>query len=198
VDVLIANAGRGLGGAFLDQEFGKIRGVIDTNVVGTTYLLHKVVREMRNRNGGRVLITGSMAGFIPGSYQAVYNASKAYLNSLSFALREELRDTAVTVTCLLPGATETDFFRRAEMLDTKVGAEEKDDAAMVTDGIQGNAEGRERRRHGHEEQDPVRRGERHAERSTGEAAPPPRRSRMLNDEQIAVVCDIGQSGRFQR
>jgi uncharacterized protein len=131
VDVLIANAGRGLGDAFLDQDFGKIRNVIDTNVIGTTYLLHKVVGEMRNANEGRVLITGSIAGFTPGSFQAVYNASKAYLNSLSFALREELRDTEVTVTCLMPGATETEFFRRAEMLDTKIGTDEKDDAAMV-------------------------------------------------------------------
>ncbi len=131
VDVLVANAGRGLGDAFLDQDLGKIRNVIDTNVLGTTYLLHKVVREMRNANEGRVLITGSIAGFTPGSFQAVYNASKAYLNSLSFALREELSDTNVTVSCLMPGATETEFFRRAGMLDTKLGSEEKDDAAMV-------------------------------------------------------------------
>lgn len=131
VDVLIANAGRGLGDAFLNQDFEKVRGVIDTNVLGTTYILHQIVREMRNCNEGRVLITGSIAGFVPGSFQAVYNASKAYLNSLSFALREELRDTEVTVTCLMPGATETEFFRRAEMLDTKVGTDKKDDAAMV-------------------------------------------------------------------
>jgi uncharacterized protein len=131
VDVLIANAGRGLGDDFFDQDFAKIRVVIDTNILGTTYLLHKVGKEMRNSNEGRILITGSIAGFTPGSFQAVYNASKAYLNSLSFAVREELSDTNVTVTCLMPGATETEFFRRAEMLDTKVGTEEKDDAAMV-------------------------------------------------------------------
>ncbi|MGL9622377.1 SDR family NAD(P)-dependent oxidoreductase [Bradyrhizobium sp. U531] len=131
VDVLMANAGRGLGDSFLDQDFVKIRSVIDTNVLGTTYLLHTVGREMRNCNEGRILITGSIAGFTPGSFQAVYNASKAYLNSLSFALREELSETNVTVTCLMPGATETEFFRRADMLDTKVGTEEKDDAAMV-------------------------------------------------------------------
>jgi uncharacterized protein len=86
---------------------------------------------MRNANEGRVLITASIAGFTPGSFQAVYNASKAYLNSLSFALREELSDTSVTVSCLMPGATETEFFRRAGMFDTKLGSEEKDDAAMV-------------------------------------------------------------------
>ena len=67
----------------------------------------------------------------PGSFQAVYNATKAYLNSFSFALREELRDTKVAVTCLMPGATKTEFFVRADMLDTKVGSEDKDEAAMV-------------------------------------------------------------------
>jgi short-subunit dehydrogenase len=131
IDVLMANAGRGLGNSFLDQDFVRIRSVIDTNVLGTTYLLHRVGREMRNCNEGRILITGSIAGFTPGSFQAVYNASKAYLNSLSFALREELNETNATVTCLMPGATETEFFRRAYMLDTKVGTEEKDDPAMV-------------------------------------------------------------------
>jgi short-subunit dehydrogenase len=131
IDLLMANAGRGLGHAFLDQEFARIRDVIDTNVTGTTSLLHKVGNDMRRRNRGRILITGSIAGFMPGSFQAVYNASKAYLNSLSFALREELRDTEITVTCLMPGATETAFFERADMLDTKVGTAEKDDPAMV-------------------------------------------------------------------
>jgi short-subunit dehydrogenase len=131
VDVLMANAGRGLGHAFLDQEWARVRQVIDTNVMGTTYLLHRVGQDMRRRNEGQILITGSIAGFTPGSFQAVYNASKSYLNSLSFALREELRDTKVTVTCLMPGATETEFFARADMLDTKVGSEDKDDAAMV-------------------------------------------------------------------
>jgi uncharacterized protein len=131
IDVLMANAGRGLGHAFLDQDLARIREVIDTNVTGTTCLLHRVGNEMRRRNHGRILITGSIAGFTPGSFQAVYNASKAYLNSLSLALREELRDTEVSVTCLMPGATETDFFARADMLDTKIGSEKKDDPVMV-------------------------------------------------------------------
>ena len=74
---------------------------------------------MRRRNSGRILITGSIAGFMPGSFQAVYNGSKAFLDSFSFALREELRDTKLTVTCLMPGATETEFLRRADMMDTR-------------------------------------------------------------------------------
>jgi uncharacterized protein len=131
VDALLANAGRGLGHAFLDQDFNKARRVIDTNVTGTVYLIHKVGNDMRRRNAGRILITGSIAGFIPGSFQAVYNGTKAFLNSFSFALRDELKDTKITVTCLMPGATDTEFFRRAEMMDTDVGTAEKDDAAKV-------------------------------------------------------------------
>ncbi|MGQ4275098.1 SDR family NAD(P)-dependent oxidoreductase [Terrihabitans sp. B22-R8] len=131
VDYLLANAGEGLGHAFLDQDFDAARRVVDTNIVGTIYLIHKVGRDMRNRNEGRILITGSIAGFTPGSFQAVYNATKAFIDSFSFALRDELKDTDITVTCLMPGATDTDFFERADMLDTNVGQAKKDDPAMV-------------------------------------------------------------------
>jgi short-subunit dehydrogenase len=131
VDALLANAGRGLGKGFLDQHFEDVRRVVDTNVTGTIYLIQKIGRNMRTRGAGRILITGSIAGFIPGTYQAVYNATKAFLDSFSFALRAELKDTGITVTCLMPGATETDFFARADMLDTKVGQGKKDDPADV-------------------------------------------------------------------
>jgi short-subunit dehydrogenase len=131
VDLLLANAGRGLGHAFVDQQVADWRRVIDTNVTGTTYLLQKVAQAMKARGEGRILITGSIAGLMPGSFQAVYNGTKAYLDSFSYALREELKDSGVTVTVLMPGATETEFFDRADMLDTKVGTQEKDDAAKV-------------------------------------------------------------------
>jgi short-subunit dehydrogenase len=131
VDALLANAGCGLGKGFLDQDFNDVRKVIDTNTTGTIYLIQRIGREMRARGKGRILITGSIAGFLPGTYQAVYNASKAFLDSFSFALRHELKDSGVSVTCLMPGATETDFFERADMLDTKVGAAKKDDPMMV-------------------------------------------------------------------
>ena len=131
VEVLLANAGRGLGHSFFDQEFPAIRRVIDTNVTGTLYLIHEVGKHMRRRNAGRILITGSIAGFMPGTFQAVYNGTKAFLNSFSFAIREELKDSNVTVTCLMPGATETAFFERAGMMDTEIGTSRKDDAAEV-------------------------------------------------------------------
>jgi uncharacterized protein len=131
VDALLANAGRGLGKGFLDQDFADVRRVVDTNITGTIYLIQKVGRDMRARGKGRVLITGSIAGFLPGTYQAVYNATKAFLDSFSFAIRHELKDTGITVTCLMPGATETEFFERADMMDTKVGTSKKDDPADV-------------------------------------------------------------------
>jgi short-subunit dehydrogenase len=133
VDALLANAGHGLGRAFLDQEFDDVRHVIDTNITGTIYLIQKAGRQMRAQGRGRILIVGSIAGFTPGTFQAVYNGTKAFIDSFSFALRAELKDSGVTVTCLMPGATDTDFFARADMLDTKVGQAEKDDPREVAD-----------------------------------------------------------------
>ena len=131
VDVLMANAGRGLGKGFLDQDWNDITKVIDLNVVGTTYLLHRFVRDMREQNSGKVLITGSIAGLMPGAFQAVYNATKAYVDSFSFALANEIKETDVTVTVLMPGPTDTDFFETADMMDTKVGTDKKDSPADV-------------------------------------------------------------------
>jgi short-subunit dehydrogenase len=131
VEALLANAGHGLGHAFLDQDFSTVQHIIDTNITGTLYLIQKVGKDMRARDRGHILITGSVAGFMPGTFQAVYSGTKAFLNSFSFALRNELKDTNMTVTCLMPGATETEFFERADMLDTEVGQQEKDDPADV-------------------------------------------------------------------
>jgi uncharacterized protein len=144
VDYLIANAGRGLGHAFLEQDWDEIEAVIDLNVTGTTALLHRGIRAMRARNRGRILIVGSIAGLMPGSFQAVYNATKAYLDTLSWALRNELRDSEVTVTCLMPGPTDTEFFARAHMEETPVGKSERkaDPAKVARDGYDAMLKGR--------------------------------------------------------
>lgn len=131
VDLLLANAGHGLGRAFLDQDFDDVQHVIATNITGTVYLIQQIARDMVVRHSGRILITGSVAGLMPGTYQAVYNGTKAFIDSFSYALRAELKDTGVTVTCLMPGATETDFFERADLLDTKVGQSAKQDPTDV-------------------------------------------------------------------
>jgi len=131
VDVLLANAGHGLGGAFLDQAVEAWMHVVGANVTGTLYLTQRVGQRMRERGQGRILFTGSIAGLMPGSVNAVYNGSQAFIDSFAFALRNELKDTGVSVTVLMPGPTDTNFFDRAHMTDTKVGQGHKDDPADV-------------------------------------------------------------------
>jgi len=143
VDALLANAGHGLGHGFLDQDFEDIRHVIDTNITGTVRLIHGIGRDMRLRGKGRILLTGSIAGFMPGTFQAVYNASKAFIDSFAIALRHELKDTGVSVTCLMPGVTDTHFFERAELMDTRVGQDDKkaDPAKVAKDGFEAMMKG---------------------------------------------------------
>lgn len=131
VGALLANAGRALGKAFLDQDFERVRGLVDTNVTGTLHLIHQVGQGMRTRRAGRILITGSIGGYVPGPYDAVYDATKAFLNNFSFALRHELKGDGVTVTVLMPGPTETEIFERGDLGDTKAGTMQKDDAVEV-------------------------------------------------------------------
>jgi short-subunit dehydrogenase len=146
LDVAALNAGIGAGGAFatdtdLDQELR----IVDLNVRSTVQLSKYVVRDMVKRGEGRILFTSSIASTMPGAFQAVYNASKSFVQSFALALRNELKDTGVTVTSLMPGPTETEFFERAEMLDTKLGAGEKDDPADVArDGFEALMDGKER------------------------------------------------------
>jgi short-subunit dehydrogenase len=132
VDVLALNAGVGAGGAFATEtDLADELALIDLNVRSTVHLCKLVVAEMVDRDEGRILFTSSIASTMPGPFQAVYNASKSFVQSFALALRNELKDTGITVTSLMPGATETEFFERAEMEDTEVGAGEKDDPAEV-------------------------------------------------------------------
>jgi short-subunit dehydrogenase len=132
VDVLMANAGHGLAGPFLEQDIAAVEHVINTNITGTIHLIQQVARGMVSRGQGRILVTGSIAGFQPGSFHAVYNASKAFVDSFAQALRNELKDTGVTVSLLMPGATDTEFFERAGLQGTYMGDDmAKDDPAKV-------------------------------------------------------------------
>jgi len=137
IDLLAANAGTGTGGAFLDQDVTMWRHSVDTNITGTVYLLQKVLNQMVARGEGKVLVTGSIAGYIPGAFNAIYNATKAFIDNFTEALRNELKDVeGVSLTTLMPGATDTEFFARAGMLDTKVGQDEHkaDPAKVAKDG----------------------------------------------------------------
>jgi uncharacterized protein len=132
VDALALNAGIGAGGTFATEtDLLKELKLVDLNVRSTVHLCKLVLAEMVERDEGRIVFTSSIASTMPGAYQAVYNASKSFVQSFALALRNELKDSGVTVTSLMPGPTETEFFERAEMEDTKVGAEEKDDPAEV-------------------------------------------------------------------
>ncbi|MFF8513071.1 SDR family NAD(P)-dependent oxidoreductase [Streptomyces sp. NPDC015492] len=133
VAVAALNAGVGEGGAFLDTDLEDELEIVDLNVRSTVHLAKRLLRPMAAAGGGRMLITSSIASTMPGSFQAVYNASKSFLQSFSQALQNELKDSPVTVTALMPGPTDTDFFRRADMGDTKVGQGEKDDPAQVAE-----------------------------------------------------------------
>jgi short-subunit dehydrogenase len=143
VAALLANAGHGLGKGFLDQDFDEITHVVDTNITGTIYLIHRVGAGMRQAGGGKILIVGSIAGFMPGTFQAVYNGTKAFIDSFSWALRNELQDTGITVTCLMPGVTDTEFFERANLMDTKVGTDDSkaDPAAVARVGFKAMMDG---------------------------------------------------------
>jgi short-subunit dehydrogenase len=132
VDAIALNAGRGVGGEFVGlTDLADELNVIDVNVTSTVHLAKRVLPDMVARNAGQVLFTSSIASLMPGTYQAVYNASKSFVQSFAEALRAELKHTGVTVTSLMPGPTDTNFFHRADMDDTKVGASEKDDPALV-------------------------------------------------------------------
>jgi len=147
VDALALNAGIGMGGAFAtDTDLRQELRIVDLNVRSTVHLAKLVLRDMVARDEGRILFTSSIASTMPGSFQAVYNASKSFVQSFALALRDELKDTGVTITSLMPGPTDTEFFERADMLDTKVGSSDsKDDPADVArDGFEALMAGKER------------------------------------------------------
>ncbi len=131
LDAVALNAGVGRGGLFTETALADELDIVDLNVRSTVHLAKLVARDMAARGQGRLLFTASLAAMMPGPRQAVYNASKSFVLSFAEALREELRDSGVTVTALLPGPTDTDFFRRAKMLATRIGRGPKDDPAAV-------------------------------------------------------------------
>ena len=146
VDAAALNAGVGSGGAFSDTDLEKELALVDLNCRSTVHLAKYVVRSMVERDEGRILFTSSIAATMPGSFQAVYNASKSFVQSFALALREELKDTGVTITSLMPGPTETEFFERAEMEDTPIGASDSKDspADVARQGFEALMDGKER------------------------------------------------------
>jgi short-subunit dehydrogenase len=133
VEVVVLNAGVGVGGRFWETDLDDDLRLVDLNVRSTVHLAKLAVRDMVGRGAGRVLVTASIASKAPGPYHATYAASKAFDHSFAEAIRHELADTGVTVTSLMPGPTDTEFFERADMEDTRVGAGPKDDPDDVAE-----------------------------------------------------------------
>lgn len=125
IDVLINNAGQGQHGSFLEYEMARDVDMIQLNVTSLVLLTKLFLKEMIARNYGRVLQVSSILGEFPTPYMAVYAATKAFVSSFCVSLQQELKDTNVTVTALLPGASDTDFFHKAEAEDTATYREQK-------------------------------------------------------------------------
>ncbi|MDB5000232.1 MAG: oxidoreductase, partial [Mucilaginibacter sp.] len=119
IDVLVNNAGQGVYGQFKDNDINRELKIIDLNIGAFTILTKHFLQEMVSRNEGKILNVASIASTTPGPWQAVYHATKAYVLSLTEAIREEVKDTEITITALLPGVTDTDFFKKAGMLESK-------------------------------------------------------------------------------
>jgi short-subunit dehydrogenase len=131
IDVLVNDAGQGQYGEFKDTDINRELDIIQLNIGAYITLTKCFLREMVDRKEGKILNVASIAGKMPGPYQSVYHGTKAFVQSWSEALRSELKDSGVTVTSLLPGATETDFFNKAQMQDSKIMQEDMSDPADV-------------------------------------------------------------------
>jgi short-subunit dehydrogenase len=138
------NAGFGVSGEFIETDLEKEMSLIQLNIVSLVHLTKRILPDFVARNEGNILFTSSLAAEMPGPYYAVYAASKAFVQSFSEAIRSELQATKVNITALQPGATDTNFFARADMLNTKAGKSKKDDPRVVAlDGFKALMEGKD-------------------------------------------------------
>lgn len=125
IDILINDAGHGAYGEFVDTDIRKELDIIDLNVCSVVILTKLFLKDMLSRGDGKILNLSSIASKAPGPWQSVYHGTKAFVQSFTEAIRSEIKGKGVTVTALLPGATDTDFFRKADMLDSKIVKESK-------------------------------------------------------------------------
>ncbi len=133
IDVLVNNAGQGQYGLFVEEDMQRYLEIIQLNIVSLTVLTHAFLKDMVARNEGKILQLASIASELPGPWQAVYHATKAYVLHLTEGLINELKETKVTMTALQPGATDTDFFNKADMLDSKIMDSKLSDPAKVAE-----------------------------------------------------------------
>jgi len=136
LDILVNDAGQGVYGEFKDTDLDRELEILQLNIGAYVVLTKLFLNDMVANARGKILNVGSVAGEMPGPWQAVYHGTKAFVNSWSEAIRTELKDKGVTVTVLLPGATDTDFFNKADMQDSKIVQETElaDPATVAKDG----------------------------------------------------------------
>lgn len=147
VDALAINAGVGVGGAFTETDLREEINLINLNIISVVHLTKRVLADMKRRGQGKILFNSSIASQMPSPFEAVYGASKAFVSSFGESLRNELKDTDITFTILMPGATNTNFFHRAHMDDTKAGTSMKkgnDPVKVAQQGFDALMEGKER------------------------------------------------------
>jgi len=147
IDVLVNDAGQGVYGLFKDNDIERELDIIHLNICATVILTKHVVKHMLARGDGKILNLGSVAGKLPGPWQAVYHATKAFVLSFTTAVREEVEGTGVTLTALMPGVTDTDFFNKAGMNDSKVVQDKEamaDPADVAKDGYEALMAGKDR------------------------------------------------------
>src|ERR1700744_2822233 len=147
IDVLVNDAGQGVYGLFQDNELERELDIIHLNVCATVILTKHFLKEMVSRGEGKILNLGSVAGKLPGPWQAVYHATKAFVLSFTTAVREEVKDSGVTLTALMPGITDTDFFNKAGMNESKALQDESvkaDPAVVAKDGYEALMAGHDR------------------------------------------------------
>jgi uncharacterized protein len=131
-DILINDAGQGHYGQFADTDIRKELDIIKLNISSLVVLTKLFLKDMLPRKSGKIMNVSSIASKAPGPWHSVYHATKAFVQSFTEAIHNEVKDSGVTITALLPGVTATDFFNKADMLESKVVQEEKmDDAATV-------------------------------------------------------------------
>jgi hypothetical protein len=132
VEILVNDAGQGQYGEFVDTDIRRELDIINLNISSLTVLTKLFLKDMVTRGSGKILNLSSIASKTPGPWQSVYHGTKAYVQSFTEAIRGEVKDSGITITALLPGATATDFFNKADMQQSKIVVEGKlDDAAKV-------------------------------------------------------------------
>lgn len=138
INILVNNAGQGLYGKFEETDIRRELDIIQLNIASLVVLTKLFLKDMIGRGEGRILNLSSIAGKAPGPFQSVYHGTKAFVQSFTEAVRDEVKDTGVTLTALLPGATDTDFFNKADMLESKIVQEGKlaDPAKVAEDGYE--------------------------------------------------------------